>query len=161
MAKVPHASVACLDHSALLVGLVENRRGVWISVNAIFSLKQLGHHFRYVSTLSNKRALSRGMLSPKLRLSKIRLREWLVVKKFCGNNVPRLYGEVGDRNTGFFHAQANERRLSKEIKNIKNEDGVEVSSREEIQKVLLQYFRSIFESTHPTADAIEEGCLRA
>ncbi|KAL0374535.1 UNVERIFIED_CONTAM: hypothetical protein Sradi_3369200 [Sesamum radiatum] len=39
-----------------------------------------------------------------------------------------LWLEAGDRNTSFFHAEANERLVRKEIKRIKNESGEEVTS---------------------------------
>ncbi|KAL0439022.1 UNVERIFIED_CONTAM: hypothetical protein Slati_2385200 [Sesamum latifolium] len=67
-----------------------------------------------------------------------------------------LWLAAGDRNTIFFHAKANERRLRKEIKIIKNEKVQVVSDREGVQKVILHYFHSIFWSTHPTADTMEE-----
>ncbi|KAL0434482.1 UNVERIFIED_CONTAM: LINE-1 retrotransposable element O protein [Sesamum latifolium] len=67
-----------------------------------------------------------------------------------------LWLAAGDRNTSFFHAKANERRLNKKIKCIKNEAGVEVKDKEEIQNVVSSYFRDIFGFIHPTIDAMEE-----
>ncbi|KAL0320306.1 UNVERIFIED_CONTAM: putative mitochondrial protein [Sesamum radiatum] len=66
-----------------------------------------------------------------------------------------LWLAEGDRNTGFFHAKANEHRLNKEIKKIRNEDGIEVGDKEGIQRVILHYFRSIFGGIHPTEDDME------
>ncbi|KAL0444691.1 UNVERIFIED_CONTAM: LINE-1 retrotransposable element O protein [Sesamum latifolium] len=68
---------------------------------------------------------------------------------------------AGDRNTSFFHSKANERRIHKEIKRIKDDKGEEVMSKEGIQQVILQYFSSIFRSTCPTEETMEEavGCL--
>ncbi|KAL0451724.1 UNVERIFIED_CONTAM: hypothetical protein Slati_1150500 [Sesamum latifolium] len=49
-----------------------------------------------------------------------------------------------------------ERRQRKEIKKIKDENGIEVRHKEGIQRVVLDYFRSIFSSTNPTSEAVEE-----
>ncbi|KAL0440363.1 UNVERIFIED_CONTAM: Dehydrogenase/reductase SDR family member 12 [Sesamum latifolium] len=70
-------------------------------------------------------------------------------------------GFQGYRNTSYFHAKVNERRLHKEIKCIKDESGLEVVSRDGIQRVILQYFGSMFKSTHPMTETIEDvlGCL--
>ncbi|KAL0427401.1 UNVERIFIED_CONTAM: hypothetical protein Slati_2914900 [Sesamum latifolium] len=62
----------------------------------------------------------------------------------------------GDGNTSFFHARATERRQWKEIKKINDANGVEVRHKKGIQKVVLDYFRSIFSSTNPTPEAVEE-----
>ncbi|KAL0395359.1 UNVERIFIED_CONTAM: hypothetical protein Slati_4502100 [Sesamum latifolium] len=67
-----------------------------------------------------------------------------------------LWLAAEDRNTSFFHAKANERRLNKEIKCIKNEAEVEVTDKEGIQNVVLSYFCDIFRSIHPMVDAMEE-----
>ncbi|KAL0456415.1 UNVERIFIED_CONTAM: hypothetical protein Slati_0980700 [Sesamum latifolium] len=40
---------------------------------------------------------------------------------------------AGDRNTSFFHSKANERRIHKEIKRIKDDKGEEVTSKKGIQ----------------------------
>ncbi|KAL0443870.1 UNVERIFIED_CONTAM: hypothetical protein Slati_2109700 [Sesamum latifolium] len=58
-----------------------------------------------------------------------------------------LEGETG---------QANEHRIRKEIKKIVNEEGKEVSDRRGIQDVFLQYFHSIFASSNPIIENIEE-----
>ncbi|KAL0435056.1 UNVERIFIED_CONTAM: hypothetical protein Sradi_0213500 [Sesamum radiatum] len=72
-----------------------------------------------------------------------------------------LWLAEGDRNTNFFHAKANARRVAKEIKELNNEEGVEVRDRKGIQEIVLQYFRSIFGSIHSIEDPMEEvlGCV--
>ncbi|KAL0406254.1 UNVERIFIED_CONTAM: hypothetical protein Slati_3939300, partial [Sesamum latifolium] len=70
-----------------------------------------------------------------------------------------LWLEAGDHNTSFFHAKATERRHRNEIKRIKrikDELGNEVKHKEGIQRVVLNYFRSIFASTNPTPEAVDE-----
>ncbi|KAL0462205.1 UNVERIFIED_CONTAM: hypothetical protein Slati_0108100 [Sesamum latifolium] len=52
--------------------------------------------------------------------------------------------------------EANERHVRKEIRKIQDENGTKVNDKEGIQKVILQYFRSIFASTNPTTEAMEE-----
>ncbi|KAL0355426.1 UNVERIFIED_CONTAM: LINE-1 retrotransposable element O protein [Sesamum radiatum] len=67
-----------------------------------------------------------------------------------------LWLAAGDRNTSFFHAKATERRHQNEIKRINDELGNEVTHKEGIQMVVLSYFRSIFASTNPTPEAVDE-----
>ncbi|KAL0448460.1 UNVERIFIED_CONTAM: hypothetical protein Slati_1403100 [Sesamum latifolium] len=47
------------------------------------------------------------------------------------------------------------------IKKIKDDKGVEVSDRIGVQRVVLEYFRSVFTSTKPTPEAMEKvlDCL--
>ncbi|KAL0433394.1 UNVERIFIED_CONTAM: hypothetical protein Slati_2673700 [Sesamum latifolium] len=68
-----------------------------------------------------------------------------------------LVGFLGDCNTRFFHAKANERRTRKEIKKLKDENGVEVCDKMRIQNIVAQYFRSMFASTLPTPEAMEDA----
>ncbi|KAL0448854.1 UNVERIFIED_CONTAM: hypothetical protein Slati_1441800 [Sesamum latifolium] len=72
-----------------------------------------------------------------------------------------LWLVAGDRNTSSFHAKANKCRVSKEIKKLTDNNGAEVSDREGIQRIILDYFRAIFKSTRPPDDALENvlGCL--
>ncbi|KAL0394970.1 UNVERIFIED_CONTAM: LINE-1 retrotransposable element O protein [Sesamum latifolium] len=67
-----------------------------------------------------------------------------------------LWLKAGDRNTSFLHAKANEHRVRKEIQKIQNEKGDEISDKEGIQKVVVRYFRTIFASTNPTPESVEE-----
>ncbi|KAL0431005.1 UNVERIFIED_CONTAM: hypothetical protein Sradi_0726500 [Sesamum radiatum] len=67
-----------------------------------------------------------------------------------------LWLAVGDRNMSFFHAKANEGKVRKEIRRIRENNGAEVCDREGVQRVILDYFRSIFASTCPTNEVLEE-----
>ncbi|KAL0456055.1 UNVERIFIED_CONTAM: hypothetical protein Slati_0944700 [Sesamum latifolium] len=89
------------------------------------------------------------------------------VERCCGGYVSKeqilwkqrakaLWLAAGDHNTGFFHAKANTRQVRKEIKNIRDENGETVNDKEGIQGVVLRYFRSIFTSTTPPTDIMEE-----
>ncbi|KAL0417063.1 UNVERIFIED_CONTAM: hypothetical protein Slati_3538200 [Sesamum latifolium] len=67
-----------------------------------------------------------------------------------------LWLAEGDRNTRYFHARANERRLNKEIKMINDSMGREIVGVEGIRKVISDYFGSIFATTRPLNAAMEE-----
>ncbi|KAL0451735.1 UNVERIFIED_CONTAM: putative mitochondrial protein [Sesamum latifolium] len=62
----------------------------------------------------------------------------------------------GDRNTGFFHAKASEQKVSKKIFKIRNKNGSIVEGDAGIRRVILEYFKSIFSSSNPSADTMEE-----
>ncbi|KAL0448671.1 UNVERIFIED_CONTAM: LINE-1 retrotransposable element O protein [Sesamum latifolium] len=70
--------------------------------------------------------------------------------------VKALWLTKGDRNTRFFRAKANERRLSNEIKRIKDRLGMEIVGTEGIRKVIVDYFGAIFSSTRPLEEAMDE-----
>lgn len=53
----------------------------------------------------------------------------------------------GDRNTGFFHAQASERRRINMIPKLKKEDGSVVEREEEIGPYITNYYKSLFVSS--------------
>ncbi|KAL0454986.1 UNVERIFIED_CONTAM: putative mitochondrial protein [Sesamum latifolium] len=74
-----------------------------------------------------------------------------------------LWLQSGDCNTSFFHAKANERLVRKEIRTIKDANGTEVGDKDGVQRVILDYFRSIFVSTYPSKEALESvlSCLEA
>ncbi|KAL0449699.1 UNVERIFIED_CONTAM: hypothetical protein Slati_1526300 [Sesamum latifolium] len=74
-----------------------------------------------------------------------------------------LWLQAGDRNKSFFHAKANERRVRKEIQTIKDANGTKVGDKDGVQRVILDYFRSIFSSTRPSNEALETvlSCLEA
>ncbi|KAL0408447.1 UNVERIFIED_CONTAM: hypothetical protein Sradi_1779100 [Sesamum radiatum] len=61
----------------------------------------------------------------------------------------------GDRNTRFFHAKANERRVRKEIKKLKDEKGVEVRDKGGIQNIVSSYFHSMFAPMLPSVEDME------
>ncbi|KAL0416771.1 UNVERIFIED_CONTAM: hypothetical protein Slati_3509000 [Sesamum latifolium] len=58
-------------------------------------------------------------------LDKLAVQEEILWKQ----RVKALWLEAGDRNTNFSHAKANERQVRKDIKRLKNENGVEVTMR--------------------------------
>lgn len=55
-----------------------------------------------------------------------------------------LWLKDGDRNSSFFHYKASMRKRRNTIKTIKDADGIEVTKKEEIMKVVRDYFVRIF-----------------
>ncbi|XP_057440277.1 uncharacterized protein LOC130732189 [Lotus japonicus] len=55
----------------------------------------------------------------------------------------------GDRNTGFFHRKASQRRKRNSIEEIETEDGRTVDEVKDIYRVLADYFMSLFSSAGP------------
>ncbi|KAK4410300.1 hypothetical protein Sango_0103000 [Sesamum angolense] len=66
----------------------------------------------------------------------------------------------GDQNTNFFHAKGNERRITKEITKIKDDQGREVVETNDISRVIIEYFGSLFCSTKPSNESMEEVLAR-
>ncbi|KAL0298757.1 UNVERIFIED_CONTAM: hypothetical protein Sradi_6535500 [Sesamum radiatum] len=66
-----------------------------------------------------------------------------------------LWLAEGDRNTSFSHVKANERRLHKEIRKIKNTQGQDVDDSEGIHKVIMDYFGSLFNSMRHRKESME------
>ena len=62
----------------------------------------------------------------------------------------------GDRNTKFFHAQANQRKRRNGILGINDQTGVWVSNQRAIARVAVDYFQSIFTSSSPTEEDISK-----
>ncbi|KAL0319750.1 UNVERIFIED_CONTAM: hypothetical protein Sradi_5236500 [Sesamum radiatum] len=67
--------------------------------------------------------------------------------------------KLGDHNSRFFHAKANERRTRKEVKKMKDEAEVEVQNKVGIQGVVTRYFQSMFASTNLTLEAIDNALM--
>ena len=60
----------------------------------------------------------------------------------------------GDRNTKFFHAKASARRKKNLIVSLKEMDGTVIEQQSDIERVIIQHFSTLFESSNP--NAIEE-----
>ncbi|KAK6163630.1 hypothetical protein DH2020_000494 [Rehmannia glutinosa] len=61
----------------------------------------------------------------------------------------------GDKNTTFFHAHATARKRNNQIFRLKNDHGNWCERQEEIEKIALQYFTTLFRSCCPTEDSLE------
>ena len=61
-----------------------------------------------------------------------------------------LWLKSGDRNTKFFHAVASQRRKRNKIEGLM-EEGVWLESLEDIERVILNYFSSIYSTDHPNS----------
>ena len=60
----------------------------------------------------------------------------------------------GDRNTKFFHAKAFARRKKNLIVSLKKMDGTVIEQQSYIERVIIQHFLTLFQSSNP--NAIEE-----
>ncbi|KAL0439752.1 UNVERIFIED_CONTAM: hypothetical protein Slati_2458200 [Sesamum latifolium] len=65
----------------------------------------------------------------------------------------------GDRNTPYFHARASARRKKNSISKLQNEEGDWCSSLEGIRQIISSYFHTLFQTSNPSAEAID-GILR-
>lgn len=63
----------------------------------------------------------------------------------------------GDKNTMWFHSKASQRKRKNSIEGIKDAQGRWVEDEEEIGMVAVEYFRSLFSSTRPDQNALEEA----
>ncbi|KAL0355188.1 UNVERIFIED_CONTAM: hypothetical protein Sradi_3965700 [Sesamum radiatum] len=65
-----------------------------------------------------------------------------------------LWLKEGDKNTAFFHAKASERKLKKEVKCLKDDNGIVVSDPNGIKNLIQCYFADLFKSTRPSESLI-------
>ncbi|KAL0444003.1 UNVERIFIED_CONTAM: hypothetical protein Slati_2123000 [Sesamum latifolium] len=128
-AVVTHEEASCSDHSLIWIGL-EGEVSLNITAEVKAEIEVLKDA---VEDMSSKEEIMWKQRAKAL---------WLA---------------TGDCNTGFFHAKANARRVRKEIKNIRDENGETVKDKEGIQGVVLRYFRTIFTTTTPKTDIMEEA----
>lgn len=56
----------------------------------------------------------------------------------------------GDKNTKFFHGKANQRRRVNEVRKLKDEAGIWGYGRNNVEKILLNFFSDLFSSSTPT-----------
>ena len=60
----------------------------------------------------------------------------------------------GDHNTKFFHVKASARRKKNLIISLKEMDGTLIEQQSDIERVIIQHFSTLFQSSNP--NAIEE-----
>ncbi|KAL0433422.1 UNVERIFIED_CONTAM: hypothetical protein Slati_2676500 [Sesamum latifolium] len=166
---VTHEFVACSDHSVIRIGLEDEDQtensgrqkhrfrfeAAWISAPDYVDV--IKHAWESI-----RAPLSHTLVISKIQATRMQLTQWNNAS-FAGKEEilwkqrgKTLWLEAGDRNTSFFHVKAIERRQRKEIKRINDENGTEVRHKKGIQKIVLDYFRSIFSSTNPTPEAVKE-----
>ncbi|KAK3212446.1 hypothetical protein Dsin_017152 [Dipteronia sinensis] len=63
--------------------------------------------------------------------------------------------KCGDRNTRFFHMNANGRRARNIIKGLMGDDGRWYDTKPGMEKIIQDYFSTIFQTTNPTQMALE------
>ncbi|KAF5472200.1 hypothetical protein F2P56_008937 [Juglans regia] len=71
----------------------------------------------------------------------------------------RNWYALGDRNTKYFHACANQRRQKNIIKQIEDEQGRICKDQEGIEGAFKGYFENLFSSTQPRSEEMED-CLK-
>ncbi|XP_058774618.1 uncharacterized protein LOC131648901 [Vicia villosa] len=55
-----------------------------------------------------------------------------------------------DKNTKFFHCKADQRRKTKQIRRLKDEEGIWKQGRENCERILISFFKDIFPSISPS-----------
>ncbi|KAL0444504.1 UNVERIFIED_CONTAM: hypothetical protein Slati_2173100 [Sesamum latifolium] len=68
-----------------------------------------------------------------------------------------LWLAEGDKNTAFFYAKENERRIRKEVRELRDDRRLLVSDLSKIRDIVQQYFGVIFRSTGPSKSVICEA----
>uniref|UniRef100_A0A803PYN2 Uncharacterized protein n=1 Tax=Cannabis sativa TaxID=3483 RepID=A0A803PYN2_CANSA len=63
--------------------------------------------------------------------------------------------QCGDQNTKFFHAHASSRKAKKSIKALINDQGVTVSSKPDLTKVICSYYDTLFTSDGVNPEALQ------
>ncbi|KAF5454971.1 hypothetical protein F2P56_024596 [Juglans regia] len=71
----------------------------------------------------------------------------------------RNWHASGDRNTKFFHACANQRRMKNSINQVRDEQGRVFRSHVEVDEAFRSYFERLFSTSNPSTAAMEE-CLQ-
>ena len=61
-----------------------------------------------------------------------------------------LWLQNGDRNTKFFHASASQRQRKNRIGGLMDDSGIWQEEQGAIEKIILDYFSSIFSTDHPS-----------
>ena len=61
-----------------------------------------------------------------------------------------LFLKYGDRNTGYFHSKASHRFRRNKISGLRNLDNVWCTSDLQIKDIVVEYFQSLFSSSHPS-----------
>ena len=64
-----------------------------------------------------------------------------------------LFLKYGDRNTGYFHSKASHRFRRNKISGLRNLDNVWCTSDLQIKDIAVEYFQSLFSSSHPSVQS--------
>ena len=114
------------------------------NVNKILKQKQESlQQLENLSSLHEKAEEIQGL--------KKEMNEMLVREEIMWSQRSRaLWIKWGDRNTKFFHATANQRRRRNRIGGLQNANGVWQEGQEDIERIVLEYFKGIFKSDHPS-----------
>ncbi|KAL0455402.1 UNVERIFIED_CONTAM: hypothetical protein Slati_0879400 [Sesamum latifolium] len=163
MAAVFNQDLTCSDHAA-----------IWVALDGVtlhnHSHKKKIFHFDAAWCSSPEcaeviqqawspimEAGSSESVFEKIQATRVSLLRWNSMS--FGNIRRKIEGFVGGmvREGG-----DNESHILKDIKRIKDETGAEIIDKDDIHKVILKYFGSIFESTCPTVEAMEVaiGCIK-
>ena len=77
------------------------------------------------------------------------IRAYKAEEDFWKQRSRQLWLELGDRNTGYFHASTKARRARNRITTIEDHEGLPVYENGKIAEVISNYFSNIFTSSNP------------
>ncbi|KAL0449059.1 UNVERIFIED_CONTAM: Chaperonin 60 subunit beta 4, chloroplastic [Sesamum latifolium] len=143
IAQVSHMVTTSSDHSI-----------IWINLNHV-KRESFGNVRKQCKKLDEKICdLKKGDINENSRKQMIKLRAELDALSYkeellWKQRAKALWLAEGDQNTAFFHAKANERRVKKEVRKLRNEAGRLETNQNAIRLIVQCYFADIFHSTRP------------
>lgn len=129
--------------------------------HAITEWNKLQHRNSRLLIEENKRELEATLTSPVNDTTLIQSvteklnAAYLAEEEFWKQRSRLLWLQLGDRNTGFFHATAKNRKRANAFTVIENNNGESFYKEEEIAKVITSYFEDLFTSTPARRDRAE------